>query len=399
MNKFVSILLTAILFELMLGGGGRLTAWESLSLRMVLFAFSLATVVILVWKKKRIPFDYWFLCILFVVTLIIGLCRGIVLGANRAYWWEDIKPLMYFFILPFFGFAIGNRNTVGYISNIIKISGIILSCLFIITLILIHTSILFSVFYSAAIGTEEFFFRGELTFFYKGFVYICIAFLFFFFIGDRHKYAIMILLGAAILLSVTRGFLFAITLVFTCYYFLNASFTKSLLFGVISLLIAFFGQSAINLSSQGIDHLSIRKESSHNEKKIANSNLLGDKNYSDKGRLGQLQEVTNQISFSSIFIGHGFGNGVPSRPIHMEISYLEIFHKQGLLGLSFWAFLLWQLYQKYKLTCQDGLSNAFFYGSVFIYFQSLTNQYINNPIGLSMVLLSLVCLDQLKKTH
>ena len=397
MKKFISLLLTVLLFELMLGGGGRLTAWGSVSLRMLFFSLALLVVGIQLFRKQKIAGDYWFITLLFGSLLIIGLARGISLGASKTYWWEDVKPLLYFFILPFFVYAIRERSTVEQIVGIIKRSGIILSCAFIIVLILIHTSVIpFLDFANTVIDTQEFFFRGELTFFYKGFLYICIALLFVYFTGYPYKHFILILLAVAILLSVTRGFVFALALTYATYYLLKSSFTRSVIFVALSILIVVNGQVVITQSSKAIGHLKNQQQNVHSEEITPNPNLFGNKSYSDEGRFRQLKEVAGQTNLSSVFIGHGFGNGIPVRPIHMEISYLEIFHKQGLIGLLFWAYLLWLLYQKYRSASPGGMSDAFFFGSLFIYFQSLTNQYINNPIGLSMVLLSLVCLDHLK---
>ena len=398
MKRFISLLLTVILFELMLGGGGRLTAWGSVSLRMILFGVALFIAGIQIFRKQKIPVEYWFISILFGIMLIIGLVRGIAMGASRAYWWEDVKPLLYFFILPFFGYAIRERSTVEQIVSIIKQSGIILSCAFIFVLILVHTSVIpFLDFGNTVIGTQEFFFRGEITFFYKGFIYICIAFLFIHLTGHRYKHFMLILLAVGILLSVTRGFIFAIALTYGSYYLLKSSFTRSVIFVALSILIVVIGQVVITQSSKALDHLKNQQQNVHPEEITPNPNLFGNKSYSDEGRFQQLKEVAGQTNLSSVFIGHGFGNGIPSRPIHMEISYLEIFHKQGLLGLLFWTYLLWLLYQKYRKATPGGMRDAFFFGSLFIYFQSITNQYLNNPIGLSLVLLSLVCLDQLKK--
>ncbi len=398
MKRPIPLLLTVILFEITLGGGGRLTAWGPVSLRMILFGLALFSVGIQILNKKKIPTDYWFLSILFGIVLFVGLTRGITLGATRENVWEDVKPLLYFFILPFFGFAIRDRNVVEHTSSIIKHSGIILSGLFMLVLILIHTSAIpFLDFYKAMIGTQEFFFRGELTFIYKGFIYICIAFLFVHFEEHNYKFPILFLLAAGIFLSVTRGFLFALMLTYCFYYFLKSAYIRSVISFALSILIVIAGQVVIGQSSEAIDQLkSPREELPQNEKQL-NSTLLGDRTYSDDGRFQQMKEVAEQINLSSIFIGHGFGIGIPSRPVHMEISYLEIFHKQGLIGITFWAYLLWQLYRKYKLASPGGLRNSFFFGSLFLYFQSLTNQYINNPIGLSMILLSIVCLDQLKE--
>jgi hypothetical protein len=80
----------------------------------------------------------------------------------------------------------------------------------------------------------------------------------------------------------------------------------------------------------------------------------------------------------------------------MEISYLEIFHKQGLIGLAFWASLAGAIFHQYLQAGPSAETDAFFYSSLFIFIESLTNQYINNPIGMSILLLSLVCLYKLR---
>lgn len=398
MNRFILLLFTAILFELMLGGGGRLINWGPVSLRMILFVIAFIVVCIQILRRKKLPRDYWLLCLLFACLLLIGLSQGIAIGANRAFWWEDLKPLLYFFILPFFGFAFQAGASPELAASSIKRSGIILSSSFIIVLVLIHTGVVpFLDFYNFFIETQEFFFRGELTFFYKGFIFICIAFLFVYFSEQPYKHLILILLGVGILLSVTRGFLFAFFLTYAFYYFLKSSFIRSALFVIISLAVVLAGQVVIRESSKVIDQLKNKPEFAQEVPIHPDSNLLGDRNYSDDGRFQQIKEVTEEINLKSMIIGHGFGMGIPSRPVHMEISYLEIFHKQGIVGLAFWAYLLWLLYKKYEVATPGGLSSAFFFGSSFVYFQSLTNQYINNPIGLSMVMLSIVCLDQLKK--
>lgn len=398
MNKLISVLFTVTLFELMLGGGGRLVAWGGVSLRMILFSFALFIVGIQILRKQRISKEYWVLSFAFLIVLLIGLLRGLMSGADRAFWWEDVKPLLYFFILPFFGYAIQGRVTIESVAHIIKRSGILLSGIFIVLLILIHTGVIpFLDFYHTVLRTQEFFFRGELTFFYKAFIYICIAFLFVHFSEDKYKYSLLILLAIGILLSFTRGFLFAIALTYASYYFLKSSFVRVTIFVFISLSVVLIGQLAISQGSQAIDQLTNRQEYSQGEKNNPNPNLLGNRAYADEGRFQQIKEVAQQADFSTLLIGHGFGIGIPARPVHMEISYLEIFHKQGLIGLLFWGYLLWALFIKYKDATPDGLSDSFFVGSLFVYFQSLTNQYINNPIGLSMILLSFVCLDQLKK--
>jgi len=50
---------------------------------------------------------------------------------------------------------------------------------------------------------------------------------------------------------------------------------------------------------------------------------------------------------------------------------------------------------KYK----NHIVKSFFIGSIFVFMQSLTNPFINNPIGLSMVLISLISLKYIQKNE
>ena len=402
MNRFIKILFIVLVAELVLGGGGRLTTYGPISLRMILFSLALITTAIHFVKGRRISSDYVQLLIFFSLVAVAGLIIGISSGANRTFWWEDIKPLLYFLILPFFSIAVTDVSVIERTSSLIKASGLIQALAFFIVLLLIHLHIIpFLSLYHILISTEEFFFRGELTFTYKGFLFLCIGLLFFHFTGSKYKFLFMGVILIAILFTVTRGFWVALLGTYSVYYFTKSASSlkvKAVLFALCGLAIIIGGKALVGKTSEAIDQVNSENITTQNTPPKAT--LLGDRTYSDDGRFQQIKEVARSVTFSSVLIGHGFGNGVPSRPVHMEISYLEIFHKQGLLGLAFWTYLFWLLIKKYRHTSESGFSDAFFFSSLFIFIQSLTNQYINNPIGLSMILLAIVCLDVMKKdTH
>jgi hypothetical protein len=393
-KKIRYILFVIILFELLLGGGGRLTAWGPISLRMILFGCAIMSSVFFILKGEKLSSAYWTFLFLFMLMLGVGVLMGIVSGSNRALWWEDVKPLLYVLILPFFLFTISSLREVEFVGRAVKISSLIIASSFVLVLLLIHTSIIpFLTFYHTVIQTQELFFRGEFTFFYKGFLFLSIGLLFFHFIKPEKKTWILLFLSGAIILSVTRGLMLGLCLTFASYYFYKSSAPKAFLFVGLSLGIIFGGQYAIGQSSDFINGLrSTKKTASH-------AVLFGDREYSDEGRWQQIKEVTSAITPLSFLIGHGFGHGIPSRLVHMEISYLEILHKQGVIGLFVWGYLLWMLFIRWKNGSASNFKDAFFFSSLFIFFQSLTNQYINNPIGLSWLLISLVCLDRLNSAQ
>ena len=90
------------------------------------------------------------------------------------------------------------------------------------------------------------------------------------------------------------------------------------------------------------------------------------------------------------------------RPIHMEITYLEVFHKQGVLGLLFWLMLFAIIVQMYYRACRNGyrkIALPFFLSALFVFILTTTNPYLNNPIGMSMVLISIAVLNVLGKAN
>jgi hypothetical protein len=400
MRRITYALFLLLLTEIALGGGGRLLAWGPVSLRMILFALAMGLSAIITIREKRIPGDYKLLLLFFAITMMAGFLRGIYNGAQRIYWWEDVKPLLYFLILPFFAIAVTENTVIKNAASIIKLSALIQAIVFFILIFLLYIGWLpFQIFYKPAIQSGEFFFRGELTFFYKGFLYLCVGFIFFHFTGERNKWFVMTFVLLAIVLTFTRGFLLALCLTYAVYYFTKRLRLKAAAAAVAAVLILFFGQAAIGQLSQLIDiHKNTHSVSADSQRAHRYSHL-GNRKFSDSERMQQIKEVFNGVTPVSFFIGHGFGVGTPGRPIHMEISYLEILHKQGLLGLAFWGYLFWLLVQKYRAAPDEPIRNAFFFGTLFIFFQSLTNQFINNPIGLSMALLTLICLDVMNKKN
>ena len=391
LKRISKIVLIAILVELCLGGGGRITALGNVSLRMVLFCIAMILALITLIKRNNIPLRYWRIFGFFFLTILIGVVFGLLNHSPLKLIWEDVKPLLYFLILPFFVLTI-DKSEGQEIARIIKISSVTLAVSFFLLVFLINVGIIpFLNFYRLTEKTVEFFYRGELTFFYKGFLFFGIGSIFYYFSDSNKKYFFISILVLAIIVSVTRGFLFSLAVTFAIHLFKRRLIYYSVTAAMIAISIVLWGNQVTINFSRWVDSNN-RRESFEK----ASPHLLGGRNYSDAGRFEQITEVKDRISFSSVLVGHGFGQGVPSRPVHMEISYLEIFHKQGFIGLAFWGLLAGMVLTGYRQALPSLLANAFFFSALFIFIESLTNQYINNPIGMSMLLLFLVCLDKLK---
>jgi hypothetical protein len=397
-KAFTRILFLTTLTELVIGGGGRFTAIGPGSLRMLLFGMCLITSVVLMFREKIFPKELTMLVALFTAILLVGLVRGVSNGASHQFWWEDIKPLSYFFILPFFFYAIHNDDKlITDSAKLFRNSAIFMAFVFMATLVLIHSGLVpFLKFYYWIIDTQELFFRGEKTFFYKGFLYLCIGLIFWIFCEKRFKIFFIVFISFAIVLSLTRGFIFALSITAIVYHLIKSQLKRVTTFAAVAFVVIFFSNTIIEKLSLVLDRIENPIVASTTESSVSttgNTKLLGDRNFSDAGRFQQFTEVISRVTLSSLFVGHGFGIGIPARPVHMEISYLEIFHKQGLLGLIFYSYLFLLLFRKYLRSDRSTLADSFFCAGIFVFFQSLTNQFVNNPIGMSMVLLSIVVLD------
>jgi hypothetical protein len=100
-------------------------------------------------------------------------------------------------------------------------------------------------------------------------------------------------------------------------------------------------------------------------------------------------------------IGDGFGSYINDR-LNIENTYLWVLWKTGILGLIFWLmpFVLSTFYyQQIRFGRHDyELASALYYSLVLVYIQTATNPFLNNPIGLSFVLIALFSLRTLAKT-
>ncbi len=399
MRPFGRYLFFIVILELMLGGGGRFTVIPPVSLRMFLFVIAIFYTSWCLLTKKTIERKYYQLTLLFSIILSLSAIIGLVNDADKSLVFEDIKQLSYFFILPFFALII-TKKIPSQIGKIVLISSTTLGLLYLVVLALMHSKLVsFIEFYNYTKLSGELFYRGEVAFYFKGFIYLCIGLIFLFFTQPKYKAILAAILILSVTLTFTRGLLFALTLTAMSYIILKQSSVrnKAVKFALISLIgVLIVTKSNFLYTEFGkiISSTSLKDNFTHEFKP---EDVLGSRSYSDQIRLTQFKQVLAGTSVPSFFFGHGFGIGVEVRPVHMEISYLEIFHKQGVVGLLFWFLVFTLIVKAYLKVRKNRLANAFFFSSLFIFFQSITNQYFNNAIGMSFVLISLISLDVMGK--
>lgn len=387
---FERFFFTFFLLEIFLGGAGRLITIGPLTLRMYLYILGMALLFLFLLLGKKITKTTVIISTVFCFILLIGIVQGLINSENYFNLMDDVKMILFFFTLPLFDILIKDYKSVEKIQKLLKWSAIVLAFLYFIFLVVLHSGAYpFRTIWLAMSKPEyydEFGFRGESAMIYKGFIYLCIGFFFFFFNKRSFRNTIITaFIFLAIMLTLSRAFIllvFLLSLSYTLYKVVFSQKNKILNIIVISSIIL----TGMALVPKVLE-------------------ILGDKAKSDNIRIIQIQQVGEMINPWSFFVGHGYGVGIPIRPGHMEIMYLEIFHKQGILGLAFWFFLLLYLIMKYysfnKYCKRNGVKDnlnakPFLFGVIFLYAQSLFNPFLTNSMGMTFLFITLIIFENLK---
>ncbi len=391
--SIAGIFFTVFLLELFLGGAGRLTTFGPLTLRMYLFILGLFGLGLLLLMGKKITKTTVSLMLIFVCVFAIATVRGLWNSEEYSRIVDDAKMVSFFFILPFFDIMISSYRVAERVVRLLKFSALFMAVAYLIFLVVLNLKLIpFLTIYRALSKPEyfaEFGFRGEIAMIYKGFAYVAIGYFFYFFSQKSKRNTLKILVVfVAIMLTLVRAYMlliFGMTFFYIVYRFLVARQNRLLNIVVIS---------AIIIGALAFVPVALEQ--------------LGNKSVSDNIRYVQIQQVAEMVDPISFFVGHGYGVGVPIRPGHMEIMYLELFHKQGLLGLAFWLFLLVYIFFRaynYRIYCENNDHEAFIdtrpflFGIAFVYLQSIFNPYLTNSMGMTFLFITLVIFEKLKKFH
>ncbi len=392
-TSIAGMFFTVFLLELFLGGAGRLTTFGPLTLRMYLFISGLFGLGLLLLMGKKITKTTVSLMLIFICVFAIAIVRGFWNSEDFSRIVDDAKMVSFFFILPFFDIMISSYRMADRVVRLLKLCALFMAVAYLIFFVVLNLKLIpYLTIYQAMSKPEyfaEFGFRGEIAMIYKGFVYVAIGYFFYFFSQKSKRNTLKILLVfVAIMLTLVRAYMlliFGMTFFYIVYRFLVARQNRLLNIVVISSII---------IGALAFVPVALEK--------------LGNKSVSDNIRYVQIQQVVEMIDPISFFIGHGYGVGVPIRPGHMEIMYLELFHKQGLLGLAFWLFLLVYIFFKaynYRIYCENKGHEAFIdtrpflFGIAFVYLQSVFNPYLTNSMGMTFLFITLVIFEKLKKFH
>jgi hypothetical protein len=382
---FGQLLLMVIVFEASLLGSGRLLTLGPLTVKMLLYLVSLCYVASRMISGDRFHASTLIILLAFATIGIAQTVLGLVLRNDADVMLQDLRWLAYFPALLFFDRTIRSLRTLESISRIIRIAAVVMCIGFALLLFLVMTgrvslSTLFELSLKAY-GDEvgDFMLGGgggsSPRVFYKGFLYVGIGAFFWIVRPGWRAKVVAILLLCVLAATGTRGFTLA---AIGCLILLAISVDRN---KVRALVVA--GLLLVATVSLATVYVSFFRNSQ-------------DTSDSDETRLITAREVQERTTPASVLFGHGLGSGVPMRPVHMEMTYMEIFYKQGLLGLAVWggtfAFIV-RRYLSLKNSRFEVLATPYFISVVFVGIQSVANAFINNPIGLSMVFVSLSALE------
>jgi hypothetical protein len=375
-------LFSVSLMELLLGGGGRLLAVGPVSLRMVLFCICLgATLLAVLFPRRRA--DGLLLAVLLVLAYLVihigALFVGAIYSGDTPKMLTEFQQSLYWLAAPFFALMIQTEEDVRKAARLVLAAGVGLACVYITILLGLLTGVLpLSLLKSVVQKSGEFLFRGGEFFVYKGFLYLGIAIVFLVALRGRFWRTLVVLVGAAMVLTFTRGFL-----VSACASVLAMLCTQRRWKVVIPALVLMTAAVAfiwIYLPSAD-ESAATRYEASSNQ------------------RLEDLAYIRDHISVKTFLIGEGYASLINNRYL-IENTFLWALWKLGTLGLVFWLtplVLCIHYYLKIPDRAGNPLASAFLFGTVLVYVQTNTNPYLNNPIGLSFVILALFSLRTLSR--
>lgn len=379
-------LLAITLAELFVGGGGRILELGPVTVRMVLFA---TCVLAMLWMAATKPTPFHspappLAAIMLAAYLAIhGLAflTGVIAGNDTGSMITELQQSAYWLIGPFFAYSLTARAPVKDVVALVKACSMGLAIAYLLLLTALLTNIVdVAQVYELIRDSSEFALRNDSLFFYKGFLYLGIGLIFFVATAKERWVLYALICAAALLLALTRGFVLATS---------------------IALLLMLFQQRrwrALAVSLAGVAAAAIFIWGYLPE----SDDAIGDqREISNEQRLGDMAEIVKFTTVKTVLLGEGAGTPVRERVL-VENTYLWAFWHMGLPGVAFWlAPLAISCYYFLRIRRRDtdyAAACAFFYGTVLVYVQTAANPYLNNPIGLSFVMISMFSLATFSTT-
>jgi hypothetical protein len=379
-------LFVIVALDLFLGGGGRLVEIGPLTLRMVLFGIAMAvTAVFLVGRptgwaavdgQERLALG---VVVAFLLTHAGAVVIGVLAGYPTADIATDIKPLIYVLIAPFFALCLKTPGDVRLAARLLRIAGLVLALAYLVVWTGLTLRLLdFARIYPLFNDTGEFFFRGDTFFFYKGFLYLGVGIVFLLAHRSPASLPLAVLVTVALVLTLTRGFVLSTSIAVLA---LLAIRDRRILVASMPVIVAVGLVVLAYLPSLDQQYLEQREM----------SNAI---------RGGDWAFFVDNASFGAMLIGEGFGAPFNERLL-FENTFLWSLWKAGIPSLLFWL-SPFAMATRWFLTAVRSpehcmLAAAWWCSVLLVYVQTSTNPFLNNPIGMSIVLMAMLSLRVLAR--
>lgn len=379
----MNALFTIAMLELFLGGGGRLLDVGPLTIRMVLFSLCLSASALYAATRTR-KSDGSALAVALVAAYLVvhlgALVNGVLVGADIGVMLTEMQQSLYWLAAPFIAMTLQSPHMVQRAADLVRIAGVVLAVLYLLTVLALAAGLVDYLGLYAVLGeSSEFSFRGESYFFYKGFLFLGIAAVFFIAVDTRHARWLAILVVAAMVLTLTRGFVLSTSVAVLLMLVAQRRWKLLGIATVAVLVAAFVVWGYLPSLEEGLD---------------------GQRESSNLQRLEDFGFIFERLDVRTVLLGQGLGVPVGERA-NIENTFLWAFWRLGLFGVLFWLAPLVLCLTYYSRVWRGGrdhrLASAFAFGAVLVYVQTLSNPYLNNPIGLSYVLVALFALRTLSR--
>ena len=358
----------------LMGSGQDIHVIGYLTLRMVNFIVAMFVSLRFLILSGEFPKGILFIVIAFTLPLVLSLLAAIIADSDMSLVFDDIKPILYFYMIFFYYFMSSSEKIIQRAFDILLLAGKIMTVFYLIYILLtdVFHIIPYAVAYQTLDAMNSFMFRGiGSAVYYKGFVFLPIAAVGFF---REKQYFWLLLTTLAIYFSFTRGLYLLLLFGILFFYFKTRHIDIVKIIALVLLGLLFY------VAAEQFGIFSFEQS------------FMDNREESDYIRVAIVQQVFEAITWWSAIIGHGFGFGIEARSSYMEISYLDIFHKQGIFGLAVWLLLLVSVIYLGKTASMKYKETANFWVTavLMVYLQSFFNPYINNPMGLTVILMGLV---------
>ncbi|MBP1043681.1 O-antigen ligase family protein [Vagococcus sp. BWB3-3] len=436
MSKIEKWLLTVLFMELFIGGGGRQIEFGPISIRQVLFILLLAVYGYRVLTKAdtRAELKELFSVKNMMSVITIGLLMwiafstllGLASGHSISETIKDALRVSYvILIFPFWTYIRQDRFSLNNVLTLLKIATIIVATGTIIIGLCGKFFFVneFGAFYEFInnLLPADLFFRPSRGVFYKSHFIVLFGLIvasnnIIISKGAKSDIVVLVLASISIIFSETRGlyigYLIALLVILAAHILIyligrkdrvnKIKFNKKMITAIVFYLCAFTIVPTLYTSSTQA-RFNDGTEQAYTKSKKQKKNVKKVNDVSINMRVYLLDESVKILEKGpkTIIFGNGYGSQIGTRTDGIEMTFLDIWVEQGLIGVLIWlSFSMLPLFYYFKFILKhrylDSMSIAMAACVLCMVVITNINPYLNSPIGLGFLLPVIVSAKRLE---